>query len=158
MYTNHAGKASSLPLVYTKRVQQKLKRSLTLHGIRLSMRKIGGEITLPFQEAKPCSTVQISFHFPAQNSSWSCCLNSTLRPSLSYTSWVQLSLPNTVPDLAPRVSCTHPQLPNPVLKPKAASDLWACHATLLVSPPTEPSCSYSWGDDKGYIYSSDGFS
>ena len=34
-------KKASLPLVYTKRVQQKLKRSLTPHGTRLSMRKRG---------------------------------------------------------------------------------------------------------------------
>lgn len=38
--TTHLKKAS-LPLVYTKRVQQKLKRSLTLHGTRLSTRKRG---------------------------------------------------------------------------------------------------------------------
>lgn len=40
-----------------------------------------------------------------------------------------------------RVSCTHPQLLNPVPKPKAASGLWPCHTILLVSylpqnPPT----------------------
>lgn len=94
-------KKASLPLVYTKRVQQKLKRSLTLHGTRLSMRKMREKSV--FSSRKLKLVLQWEFHsicLLTITVRAAVCLNFTRRHYLSYMSSFQLSL--TVSYLAPQ--------------------------------------------------------
>lgn len=128
-------KKASLPLVYTKRVQQKLKRSLTLHGTRLSMRKTREKSV--FSSRKLKLVLQWEFHsicLLTITVRAVVCLNFTWRHYLSYMSLFQLSLTDSLLPRSTERFAQHPRPSDPFLSQRLSL---VCgnsgHAILLVS-------------------------